>query len=367
MKTICVIATASAFRGALMIYNQFLSALELNRGDDKWCVFVDKGMPMPDIPNVTYHVFHTKGIGRIWFDCFGFKKYIYKNGIEPDVIFSLQNSSVRYKCLRHVIYYHQPLPLYKYDYRLSDDYFLSYYLYSNLYPVYVKFYLLNHTYVAVQTKIIRNRFADRYNFPVDRIGVYFPTIGKVDAAKIQSYDFDSLFSHFFYPANSSAYKEQITLAHTLCSIRKLDADLANQIRIHLTVSEYQMKDLVMYIKKEGLESNFIFHGNVPHKQVLSMLKSSHGLLFPSVIETLGLPLLEAACMGVPIIANDMEYVHEVLGNYKGVAYASVHDYDDWGQKIIECCHIKRKYESYSIPDTHSWDRLFKLIREGVIE
>ena len=42
-----------------------------------------------------------------------------------------------------------------------------------------------------------------------------------------------------------------------------------------------------------------------------MYKAADGLLFPSTIETIGLPLLEAATFGLPVLANELEYVNYV--------------------------------------------------------
>ena len=78
----------------LAIYKQFVHALEQYVGNDEWHVFVDVDMPMPTIPQVSYHVCHTKGFGRFWFDLVGFNQEIKRLGISPDTIFSLQNTGV---------------------------------------------------------------------------------------------------------------------------------------------------------------------------------------------------------------------------------------------------------------------------------
>jgi glycosyltransferase involved in cell wall biosynthesis len=52
------------------------------------------------------------------------------------------------------------------------------------------------------------------------------------------------------------------------------------------------------------------------EEVLSYYKSVDALLFPSQIETFGLPLAEASCFGLPIIAADLPYAAEVLKKYE---------------------------------------------------
>ena len=85
-----------------------------------------------------------------------------------------------------------------------------------------------------------------------------------------------------------------------------------------------------------------------------------------MVETLGIPLIEAASLGVPIIANDMGYVHNALNDYEGARLVKVHDYDDWARQITTCCMIKERYTPRVATKNDSWDRLFKLIKEGVV-
>ena len=56
---------------------------------------------------------------------------------------------------------------------------------------------------------------------------------------------------------------------------------------------------------------------------MKILKSV--LLFPSYIETFGLPLLEAKTIGSPIIASDTPFSKEITSNYNNVNYF---DYSD---------------------------------------
>ena len=74
---------------------------------------------------------------------------------------------------------------------------------------------------------------------------------------------------------------------------------------------------------------------------MGLYKNADALLFPSYIETLGLPLLEAAAFGLPVLAADVDYAHEVLKDYEGVRYIDVFDYEGWARKIkndIDLCH-----------------------------
>lgn len=66
-------------------------------------------------------------------------------------------------------------------------------------------------------------------------------------------------------------------------------------------------------------------------QISGLLKGSRGLLFPSLAEGYGLPPIEAAAMGVPVVCNDLPIYREVLGNIP--VYASVSDRYLWRHEI----------------------------------
>jgi Glycosyl transferases group 1 len=66
--------------------------------------------------------------------------------------------------------------------------------------------------------------------------------------------------------------------------------------------------------------------------VASLLLGSEGLLFPSLAEGFGLPPVEAAALGVPVIAGDLSVTREVLGDYP--VYLNVTDRYSWIETIM---------------------------------
>ena len=53
-------------------------------------------------------------------------------------------------------------------------------------------------------------------------------------------------------------------------------------------------------------------GEMPHHNIQQLYFDSKVLIYPSTAESLGLPLLEAAFQGLPIIASDLSFVHDVI-------------------------------------------------------
>ena len=90
------------------------------------------------------------------------------------------------------------------------------------------------------------------------------------------------------------------------------------ISLVLTIPDSEAnKDIINYIDKinnqeKGVQ---IFNfGSVPRSMAMSLYSESKYLIFPSELETLGLPLIEAYYCGLKIIAADMPYAHAAIEN-----------------------------------------------------
>lgn len=53
-------------------------------------------------------------------------------------------------------------------------------------------------------------------------------------------------------------------------------------------------------------------GHLEHSAVLELYRSSRALIFPSTAESLGLPLIEARQLGLPIIASELDVVRDTV-------------------------------------------------------
>lgn len=52
-------------------------------------------------------------------------------------------------------------------------------------------------------------------------------------------------------------------------------------------------------------------GHLPYEGVIALYKSARALIFPSITESFGLPLLEASRLGLPIVAGELDFVRDV--------------------------------------------------------
>lgn len=359
---ICIIATASRASGALTIYRQFIESLMNNFDEDAYYVFVDQSMPKPVIQNVEYIEYNTRGWRRIMFDFFCFHREMLKRRVIPDVIVSFQNTGVRSKCTNQIIYYHNPFISVNKSWNVFDKQQRIPFFYAKLYPMYVKSLFRGNTRIVVQANFMKDSFIKTFHVSTDKITVIHPDVSIPDITNVIPYQFESNTIDFLYPAIPSIYKNHILLVNALSKLKFRNADLVNRIRIHLTFKKADNEHLSSEILRCGLEKQFVMHGSIDYEVLLSMYKSCRGLLFPSYMETLGVPLLEAAKFGKPIIVCDCPYSHETISGYSGIEYVGVDDVCAWTEKIANLCEESKTFPCYDTQCSGSWDEFFTLIK-----
>jgi glycosyltransferase involved in cell wall biosynthesis len=74
------------------------------------------------------------------------------------------------------------------------------------------------------------------------------------------------------------------------------------------------------IQKYGNLRNVNFTGRLTFAQVQDEYIRSDCLVFPSLLETWGMPISEAKQYGLSVLACDLPYAHEAVGQYDGVRY-----------------------------------------------
>jgi glycosyltransferase involved in cell wall biosynthesis len=66
--------------------------------------------------------------------------------------------------------------------------------------------------------------------------------------------------------------------------------------------------LAAFAQNHGLRVHNL--GHLDHHAVLALYRRAHALIYPSTMESLGLPLIEAATCGLPILAPELDYVRD---------------------------------------------------------
>jgi glycosyltransferase involved in cell wall biosynthesis len=105
----------------------------------------------------------------------------------------------------------------------------------------------------------------------------------------------------FYPASNYEHKNH-----------KLIIELDNNYNLEDLASEI----LVTIPEPPNLRKGTIIKalGTISHQECFEYYAITNGLLFPSLMESYGLPLIEAMYVGLPIIAPKLEYAEWICGS-----------------------------------------------------
>lgn len=360
MKNIVFVnATAATEGGILTILNQFIDAI-LSNSEDVNMYYIFTSLELKINSNNIKIISNIKGkrkLDRIKWDMIGMQKWAKNNKITPDIIVSLQNTGVRFKDIPQMVYIHQPLPYAKeskWNLLKADE--KKMWFYKNIYKVWIDLTVKNKADIVVQTKWMKTALLDR-GYSEKRITIAKPHMKKIDTFNVQIRT--KPYKYLFYPAADYKYKNHTILIKAIKHL--IDSNLIKdkfKIMFTLTKDSYVYQEVVKY----NVEEYFEFIGNLNYDDVMSYYKGCQAILFPSYIETFGLPLIEAANFGKKILVSDCSYSKEVIGNYELVKFIKYDDVNEWSKEIIK---VFEKYEEIpiSLVYENEWIYIFNKINE----
>lgn len=83
-------------------------------------------------------------------------------------------------------------------------------------------------------------------------------------------------------------------------------------RLQLTLDRQLYRDLVLWIEHKTRENSLLIEnlGEVGSEKIQLLYDSACALIYPSLAESLGLPLLEAVASSLPVIASERDFVRD---------------------------------------------------------
>lgn len=334
MKTIVINNPAARSGGALTVLIECLEKIITLECDKRFIVIVSlEELKKYETNNIKIYVVTFQGFkNRILWDSFKLKKYLEIQDIIPDLFISMQNTGVNLdKTTPQIIYYHQPLTLANLKWKFFKKSQRLYWLYKNIYPIFIKQHLNKAKKVIVQTEWVREEFSKKFHYSKKDIVLLKPEIKKIDTKLVEVIPRDKF--RIFYPATPLVYKNHKIIIEALELLKKETPDLVENIECIFTFDKGANSEIDELIKKYKLQNTIKLMGKISYKKVLEYYKSSDLLVFPSYLETLGLPLLEAQLFKLKILVSDCSYSREIMGEYKKVDFIKSFDKEQWKEKI----------------------------------
>ncbi len=303
--------------GALSVLKDFYNEYKGNENNEY--IFVVSKPELEEAKNINvlrYPWIKKSWLHRFYFDIFIAPKIIKTHGV--DEILSLQNVIIPYTKVKQTVYVHNSLPFAEYRFKFFENKLL--WVYQNVISRSIFNSIKKADKVIVQTQWMKKACIENLKVNHEKIKVVPPRIN-IEVKKYFKPTKESL-STFFYPASGVEFKNHSVIVEACSELKKEGID---NFRVIFTLNGCENKNvskLYKKIKEESLPIEFI--GNISREEVFENYTKSV-LIFPSYIETVGMPLIEARMHETPILASDCEFSHEILYGYNKVNYFNPFD------------------------------------------
>lgn len=118
--------------------------------------------------------------------------------------------------------------------------------------------------------------------------------------------------YLIYPANFWRHKNHEMLLTALGMAYK--AGLAADIKLVCTGAPSERQNYLARVTAMNLKKCTIFPGFLPDDELATLLANARGMVFPSLYEGFGLPVVEAMAAGVPIACSNLTSLPEVAAD-----------------------------------------------------
>ncbi len=230
----------------------------------------------------------------------------------------------------------------------SDAFFSRRVIFQKIYyKIFLRFNIKKNKKFIVQQDWIAKNIHSLYKLPIEQILEFRPNnsiehkfdnplLGKNNERLSDKYI-------LFYPTRAYGYKNIEFICEAL-KIVLIDSTIKN-IELRITINENE-NNYSRFLRKKYSELPIVWLGVLTREEVESNYLEANALVFPSRLETWGLPLSEFSRYNKPIFAIDLEYVYETLYNYPYLAIFNANDYSKLAELIKQ--NIRKQDISYFV-------------------
>lgn len=313
MPTLVISAVNIVEGGMLKILHDCLDATRRDLPDWRIVALVNnaKFVTTPGIEVIALPQAKKSWLRRVYTEYAVFKKI--SRDLKADIWWSLHDLSPFVEAKSQFVYCHNPLPFYRLSMReIGLEPGLV--VFNALYSLFYRINIHSNRAVIVQQQWMREEFEQRYD--VRNVIVAHP-VGNETALNAMPTTQMQQMNTFVYPSLSRAFKN-FELIGDAARLLADEPDWNGRILLTISPDETRLaKDL---FRRYGAIRGIEFIGRQTRQQMDTLYGQMDCLLFPSRLETWGLPITEAKALGKPMILADLPYAHETVGSYRHVSF-----------------------------------------------
>jgi glycosyltransferase involved in cell wall biosynthesis len=328
MTSIVISAVNCVEGGTLKIFQESVS--QAARCLPGWRIIVlahDRALiDTPGVEILEFPAAKRRWLSRLYHEWWCFSRLARE--IRPQIWLSMHDITARVSGCRHFVYCHNPMPFYRLRWRegLREPVII---LQNKLYALVYRAFLKRNSGVIVQQEWMRQRF---YRLGASRVTVAHPVADRAAPADMSCPGRSNI---FLFPSLPRAFKN----FETLCEAAKALAAMPEwQGRILITVRGNENRYARWLHRRYADVPRLHFIGRQSRTEMDQRYSEADCVVFPSRLETWGLPITEAKERRLPLLVANAEYAAETVGDYD---YVSFFEKDDPAElaKLILHAHL----------------------------
>ena len=300
-------------------------------------------------------------INRVYCEYFYMKRISKK--IKPNVWLSLHDMTPNVTANVRAVYCHNAIPFYKPKIN-TIKYNITEYLFSKFYKYLYRINIHKNRYVIVQQHWLREAFCKLLSISKEKVVVAttYHSNKKIAINKIAKKH--SNITTFFYPSLPRTFKNFEVIGEA-CKI--LNKKGIENFRVIITLNGTENKYAEYIVNHYSQLKQIDFCGLLNIQDVYEMYDKTDCLLFPSKLESLGLPIAEFLPQNKPMIVSDLPYAHETAAGGQYVSFFNPDSPESLAEQMQNVINgnlnLFKSCPSVNIemPTVNSWQQLFDLL------
>ena len=261
---------------------------------------------------------------RFYYEYFYFKRLSKK--LKPYLWFSLHDMTPNVVTDKRAVYCHNPIIFYDVKRKDVINEFKMF-MFSRFYKYIYKINIKKNNFVVVQQDWIRKRF--KKIFKIKNVVVAHPNV-VIDDSNNNCKNTKIVKNSFLYPSFPRIFKN----FEVICkAVEILENKNIENFKVYLTIDGSENIYSKEIVEKYGRLKCIEFIGLQTRENLMKYYSKIETVIFPSKLETWGLPISEAKAFGKNIILADLEYAHETLGTYEKVMFFGPDDAEKLAEKM----------------------------------
>lgn len=290
---------------------------------------------------------------RCYYEYFYFKKLSKK--LKPYLWLSLHDITPNVESENLAVYCHNPTPFYNMKFK-EIKYDKKVFLFSKFYKYLYKVNIKKNNYVIVQQNWIKKEFKKMYG--IKNI-IVAPPENKYSVKIEKEIENNS----FFYPSFPRIFKNFEIICQ---AVELLEKENINNFKVYLTIAGSENLYSKEIVERSKNLKCIKFLGLISREKVFEYYSKVECLIFPSKLETWGLPISEFKQFNKPIILSELPYAHETVGDFDKCLFFNPNSAEELKNQMLKILNKENKFnenkkeinkELYA----ENWKELFKIL------